>query len=197
MSVSNQLNEIGAVRTLALAKDTLNFDVEKANIEPHVLYFRKSLKGASDIVPLVRKEDKIVDGVRNIDSAKLVGGEAFFCTKVIVSGGTVAGDTFTDDVIKAVKVTNSVASCSPFGSSKITVEVNKKEMFAGITNHLLPSKTSDDVFGQGKSGYQVPAFLIPSNKEIIPKIELFTAVDSAEKPVIEFAMIGYKITENV
>lgn len=169
----------------------------RATVEEHVLYTRNDMTGKSGIDELIKSQDKKVDGVRNIDSARLNTGEAFVCTGIAfsVAQGQAALKDDVDMAILGFSRTMTNRGLTPFFNNEFTLKVSNKEKLKMIIRHGMATSNSDDPMMNEYC--QVTPFIIDENQSILPQVNCFHPVGTKDAPVaFEMALIGYKLTTN-
>jgi len=201
MSLVALLDEKASVREIARQSDSIDFDVTNAMIEKDILFVKKDIGGLSGIQQLLKQSDAELDGVRNIDSAKLNGGEAFLVEKIIVTAGQAEHKCKTEEELRIVDLYTNLGNFPvELRSAKLSLKVNSTEKFSAPINRIANITECDDVFGQGKSGKEVPPFIIPANQVVLPEINLYDRVDDGDgdlSTVLEISFVGYRITKNI
>ena len=185
-----------AVKKLALEAN-IKF-AGNASIEEHVLFMRNDLAGRSGIVQLIKAQDTQVDGVRNIDSARLVSGEAFICVGVAFSTAVSTAKIANEGELSALDFHRTVEGGieAPFFNNEFSLKIGNKEKLKMTIRHAMPETGADKPV---RSEYcAVTPFVIDENQTILPEINCFNAVGAAATNgrAVEVALIGYRVSSN-
>lgn len=184
-----------AVRKLAI-EAKISFASE-AVIENHVLYTRNDLTASSGIAELIKSQDKKVDGVRNIDSARLNTGEAFICTGVAFSVAQGSAAIKGEEAFSMLDYSRTMSNrnIAPFFNNEFTLKISSKEKLKMIIRHGMQGAQSDEPMMDHFC--PVTPFVIDENQAILPQINCFNPVGAADAPVVfEMALVGYRLTSN-
>ena len=185
-----------AVRAIAIASG-IDFVNNGTLIESHILYTRNDITERSGIVELIKAQDKKVDGVRNIDSARLNTGEAFICTGVAfsVASGREALANEGDFSKLDFQRTMSNRGVTAFFNNEFSLKISNKEKLNVIVRHGMQGSQTDEPMYNHHC--PVTPFVIDQNQSILPQINCFQPVGTKDEPVVfEMALIGYRLTSN-
>lgn len=185
--------EKAAIKQLATQA---GIDAEQALIEKKVLFTRKEMTARAGIVKLLEPSDSKMDGIRNIDNAKLVGGEAFVCTGI--SFAVAVGKTAVPDgAMASLPFSRSFLKGAPNGfyNNEFSLKIGSKEKLNLVLRHACPALDSDDPTINNYC--EVTPFVIKENQTILPELNCVTPNGSSDAPIfLEVALIGYKISRN-
>jgi hypothetical protein len=168
-------------------------------IEEHVLFMRNDLAGRSGIVQLIKAQDSKIDGVRNIDNAKLTSGEAFICVGVAFSTAKSAAKIVNEIAVSNLdyqRTINGGGVSQGFYNNEFSLKVGSKEKLKMTLRHAMPE---DGVDKPVRSEFcAVTPFIIDENQTILPEINCFNASGDAatEGHVLEACLIGYRLSSN-
>jgi hypothetical protein len=185
-----------AVKKLALEAN-IKF-AENASIEEHVLFMRNDMTGRSGIIQLIKPQDTQLDGVRNIDSARLVTGEAFICVGIAFSTANTRAKIANESAISALEFQRTISGgIDPrFFNNEFSLKIGSKEKLKMTIRHAMPEEGVDKPL---RSEYcAVTPFVIDENQVILPEINCFNAVGdpATEGRAVEVALIGYRLSSN-
>jgi len=172
---------------------------QNALIEEHVLFMRNDLAGRSGIVQLIKPQDTQLDGVRNIDSARLVSGEAFICVGIAFSSAHSAKPIVKDGDVSNLdfqRTINGAGIAKGFFNNEFSLKIGSKEKLKMTLRHAMPE---DGVDKPIRSEFcAVTPFVIDENQTILPEVNCFNATGdkAAEGAVLEVALIGYRLSSN-
>lgn len=182
-----------------MAKEAKISFAENCLIEEHVLFMRNDLAGRSGIVQLIKTQDSKIDGVRNIDSAKLVSGEAFICTGIAFSTARSATKITNETQVSNLdyqRTINGGGVSQGFYNNEFSLKVGSKEKLKMTLRHAMPEDGADKPV---RSEYcAVTPFVINENQTILPEINCFNASGdpAAEGAVLEVSLIGFRLSSN-
>jgi hypothetical protein len=197
-NIVEQLSIQAAVRKLAANSKDIKFDTERAIIERHVLYCRKAVGGKNGITQLLQPQDVQKDGVRNIDSARLVTGEAFICTGLVISTASHNARISDESKLSSISYSQGVeeAADGQFFNNEFSLKIQNKEKLKVVLRHAVPNNTSDENFAS--NCYEVSPFVIGENQTILPELNIFNppVANDTSDVVIEVALVGYRVSAN-
>ena len=169
-----------------------------AIIEEHVLFMRNDMASRSGIVQLIKPQDTQLDGVRNIDSARLVSGEAFICVGIAFSTAHSGAAIRDESELSALDYQRTVGGGidAPFFNNEFSLKIGNKEKLKMTIRHAMPEDGADKPV---RSEYcAVTPFVIDENQTILPEINCFNAVGdkAANGKAVEVALVGYRLSSN-
>jgi hypothetical protein len=189
-------NEKAAIKSLAIdakIEVTANTLVEK-----HVLYTRNILTGKAGIIKLIETKDSAEDGVRNIDNAKLVGGESFVCTGIAISFAVGAAAITAADISKQVfsRGIQDVSKANQgFFNNELSLKIQNKQKLNIVLRHATPEMGLDEAVLNNYC--EVTPFVINENQTILPELNCLSAFGTTDLPIVmELALIGYRLSSN-
>lgn len=172
---------------------------QNAMIEEHVLFMRNDLAGRSGIVQLIKPQDTQLDGVRNIDSARLVSGEAFICVGIAFSTAHSAAKIAKESDVSNLdfqRTINGSELAKGFFNNEFSLKIGSKEKLKMTLRHAMPEDGVDKSVNADFCA--VTPFVIDENQTILPEINCFNATgdQAANGAVLEVALIGYRLSSN-